>query len=70
MLISEILINTLLFLRRDNINTSSIPDFSDKSFDGMLTWFSEMFRQFDNEVYDEGYPSLMKLMDIHWTLNG
>ncbi len=23
-------------------NTSRIPDFSDKSFDGMLTWFSEM----------------------------
>ncbi len=24
------------------MNTSRIPDFSDKSFDGMLTWFSEM----------------------------
>ncbi len=25
-----------------NMNTSRIPDFSIKSFDGMLTWFSEM----------------------------
>jgi hypothetical protein len=25
-----------------NINTSRIPDFSVKNFDGMLTWFSEM----------------------------
>ena len=24
------------------MNTSRIPDFSDKSFDGMLIWFSEM----------------------------
>lgn len=24
------------------MNKSRIPDFSDKSFDGMLTWFSEM----------------------------
>ncbi len=24
------------------MNTSRIPDFSNKSFDGMLTWFSEM----------------------------
>jgi hypothetical protein len=24
------------------MNTSRIPDFSNKSFDGMLTWFAEM----------------------------
>ena len=24
------------------MNTSRIPDFADNSFDGMLTWFSEM----------------------------
>ena len=24
------------------MNTSRIPNFTDKSFDGMLTWFSEM----------------------------
>ena len=87
------------------MNTSRIPDFTDKSFDGMLTWFSEMsvrgllfhpddapetivsittdeniftldeccklnntlsemFTQFDNEVYKAAYPSFMKCMDI------
>ena len=87
------------------MNTSRIPDFTDKSFDGMLTWFSEMsacgllfhpddapetivsiatgekiftddecrmldntisemFSQFDNEVYEAAYPSFMKCMDI------
>jgi hypothetical protein len=87
------------------MNTSRIPDFSDKSFDGMLTWLSEMsvrdlmfhpddapetivsittgeniftidecrkldntlsemFSQFDDEVYEAAYPSFMKRMDI------
>ena len=87
------------------MNTSRIPDFSDKSFDGMLTWFaemsvhelvfhpddapesivsiatgekvftadecqklentlSEMFGQFNDEVYEAAYPVFMKRMGI------
>ena len=87
------------------MNTSRIPDFSNKSFDGMLTWFaemsvhelvfhpddapesivsiatgekvftadecqklentlSEMFDQFNDEVYEAAYPVFMKRMGI------
>ncbi|MEI6333622.1 MAG: hypothetical protein WCS87_03630 [Methylococcaceae bacterium] len=87
------------------MNAIRIPEFTDKSFDGMLTWFaemsdqdlifhpddapetivsittgeniftvdecqkldeilSEMFNQFDDDVYEAAYPSFMKRMDI------
>ncbi|MDD5273104.1 MAG: hypothetical protein PHU14_10330 [Methylovulum sp.] len=87
------------------MNTSRIPDFSNKSFDGMLMWFSEMsvrglmfhpddapetmvsiatdekiftddecnkiggilsemFSQFNDDVYDAAYPIFMKCIGM------
>ena len=87
------------------MSATRIPEFTDKSFDGILTWFaemsardlifhpddapetivsittgvsiftvdecqkldeilSEMFDQFDDDVYEAAYPSFMKRMDI------